>query len=373
VHSHGISVVQLWGLRVAKCIYREIPLNSNVPADSNTASTEHIIPWALGGSNGLVTPDVSKEANNDLGSDVDAQFADTLPLAIKRHNLQIKSQKGNIPPIVWTGLSPEGVAGTLTIHADGRVDLDLATDVERPEKGEPGPVSVSGPRDRIEPILAGMLKGMKKRKHSAYSQNGKLLESLDDFLTASEQTLVNQLRLSIEYFNQEAWIRGLLKIALAAGHKILESDWTFGPDAGVIRQIVMNPRSNWPASPRGFIAGEWDRSLRLALGKTAAVRASNQHSIAVLPADQHGTGIMAISLFGGDGVPEAAIHIGKLPLAFSASLNRKDNGDTVIGYRVDPRTRNTKAITLAEVDKRIAQQGPTNKKTLRLYQDRSIQ
>jgi hypothetical protein len=81
---------------------------------------------------------------------------------------------------------------------------------------------------------------------------------------------------------------------------------------------------------------------------------------------------MAISLFGGDGVPEAVIRIGKLPTAFVASLNRKDNGDTIMGYMVDPRTRATSPITFAEIDRRMATQGPTNKKTLRLYQDRSL-
>lgn len=355
-----------------KCIYREVELNSNRPEDDDTASIEHIIPWAIGGSNGLTIPDASKAANNDLGSEVDARFVDTLPLAIKRHQLQLRSQNGNITPIVWRGSSPDGAGSTVTIHADGKVDIDFDIVVNRPEKGELGPMLVSGSRERIEPILTGMLKGMKKRNEVAYSQDGNLLESLDDFWSASEQTLVDRVRMNVEYFNQEAWTRGVLKIALAAGHKILGPEWSFGPDAAVIRQTVMNPRDKWPKSPRGFIAGELDRSLRLALGKTAAVRDANQHTVAVLPANERGAGIAVISLFGGDGVPEAVIGIGKLPRAMVDALNREANHDTNMGYRVDPRTRTSVPITFGEIDKRVARQGPTNKKSMRVFQDRSL-
>lgn len=303
---------------------------------------------------------------------MDARFADTLPLAIKRHQLQLKSQNGNITPIVWRGASPDGAGAKVTIHVDGRVEVNFDVVVARPEKGQTGPISVSGSREQLEPILAGMLKGMKRRNEVAYSEDGNLLQSLDDFWSASEQTLVDRVRLNVEYFNQEAWTRGMLKIALAAGHKILGPDWTLGPDAAVIRPIVMNPREKWTTPPRGFIAGQLDRSLRLALGKTAAVRDSNQHTVAVLPANQQGAGIVAISLFGGDGVPEAVIGIGKLPQTMVDALNRQANHDTIMGYRVDPRTRIAVPITFGEIDRRIATQGPTNKKSLRVYQDPSI-
>jgi hypothetical protein len=357
---------------MAKCIYREVILNSNKPEDDDTASLEHIIPWALGGSNGFTISDVSKAANNDLGSEVDARLADTLPIAIMRHRLQLKSQNGNIMPIVWRGASPDGYGATFTIHPDGTVDVFLDTVVDRPATGQSGPISVSGPRERIESILVGMLKGMKKRKESAYTQNGNLLQSLDDFRNASEETLIDKLRLTVEYFNQEAWTRGLLKIALAAGHRLLGAEWTFGADATSIRQTVMNSRQNWPALPRGFIAGELDRSMRLALGKTAAVRDSNQHTVAVVPANQTGKGVLVVSLFGGNGVPEAVIGIGKLPHMMVDALNRRDNSATIMGYRIDPKTRAAVPITFGEIDRRIATQGPTNKKSMKMYQDRSL-
>lgn len=353
-----------------KCIYREVELNTHTPTDSDTRSVEHIIPWALGGSNGLTTPDASTSANNDLGSEVDAPFSDTLPLAIKRHQLQLESQGGNIPPIVWRGESADGIAGTMTIFPDGRAECALEKSVERPAHGQSGPFLVTGSRAELEPILTGMLKGMKKRGETAYSQDGQLLKSLDDFWDASQQKMVEQLKLRVDYFNREAWTRGVLKIALSAGHKLLKEEWTFGPTAALIRQIVTHPRAQWQQAPRGFIAGEFDRSLRIALGKTSKVRDENKHTIAVLPADDSGNGVLAISLFGGDGVPESVIGIGKLPQSIIDALNREDNGDTVMGYRVDPTTRTTEEITFGEIDERIKKLGPTNRKMRNLYRGR---
>jgi len=355
---------------VAKCVYRDVILNSNHPEDSNTASIEHIIPWALGGSNSFTIADVSKGANNDLGSDVDAPFVDTLPLAIKRHQMGLKSQNGNISPIVWRGTTPDGTGGKLTIHADGHTDFTLDITVKRPE-GQSGPIAISGSREQVEPILAGMLRGMKKRREQAHAEDGSVFNSVQDILSASEHKFVDEIRLRVEYFSHEAWIRGMLKIALAAGHKLLGESWSSGAEAARMRQIVCNPMDRWPDSPKGFVIGEWDRHFRLALGKTAAVRDSNQHIVAVLPSQQL-TGVIAISLFGGDGVPEAVIDIGKLPETMVAALDKKENGSVILGYQVDPRARTTMPITFQAIDRRIAAQGPTNKRAMKVYQDRSL-
>ncbi len=357
---------------MSKCIYKKFDLNINSSEDSNSRSVEHIIPWSIGGSNGLTTDDASKSANNELGSEVDAPFANTLPIAIMRNRLQIKSQNGNVPPIVWHGTSPDGFKGTMTISPDGSVDVSIDAAVDRPNKGETGPTIISGPREKIEPILTGMLKGIKKRSEVAYSQEGKLLASLNDFWDSSEQKLVDRINFKVKYFDKIAWTRGMLKIALASGHKLLGPEWTFGSDADLLRQTIMNSDENWPTTLRGFIAGELDRNLRLALGKTKDVRDTYQHTVSVLPANRSGNGIIAISLFGGNGVPEALIDIGKLPQSMIDKLNRQDNADTLMGYRVDPKNRSTSNITFGEIDQRIASMGPTNKKSLHIYRERNL-
>ncbi len=357
---------------MTKCIYREITLNHNEPEDSDTATLEHIIPWAIGGSNGFATGDASKGANNNLGSKVDAKFADTLPIAIKRFKFQIKSQKGNVPSIVWKAVTPDGDKATFTVNPDWSTEVKIGTVVDRPAPGQAGPMTASGPREQLKPILSGLLKGLKKRNEKVYTRDGRLLESLDDLLSASEPRTVEELMISLKYFDPDAWTRGIMKIALAAGHKILGPDWTFGPAGAKIRQTVMNVREKWPTSMRGNLAGEWDRAIRLPLGKTAQVRDANLHTIAVLPANKNGASVMCISLFGGDGVPEAVIDIGDLPQTMMNELNRQDNRGTILGYRTDPGTRVATPITIGEMERQVATKGPTNKKMMNVLQDRSL-
>lgn len=57
-------------------------------------SDEHIIPYSLGGSNQLVTRDVSKKGNNDAGSSVDALLINSWFVAQERWRLKLKSQNG---------------------------------------------------------------------------------------------------------------------------------------------------------------------------------------------------------------------------------------------------------------------------------------
>ena len=57
-----------------KCIYCRAELNDSVPANEMTASQEHVLPFAVGGTAAFSTRDTSKKYNNDLGRDIDAPF-----------------------------------------------------------------------------------------------------------------------------------------------------------------------------------------------------------------------------------------------------------------------------------------------------------
>ena len=108
-----------------RCVYSGTELNRNRPQDDATATIEHIIPWALGGSHGFTIDDVSKKSNNDLGSKVDSPFANTAPLALMRHRLDLKGRGGSSQPIVWRCESENGVRGELRICADGKAQVVL--------------------------------------------------------------------------------------------------------------------------------------------------------------------------------------------------------------------------------------------------------
>jgi hypothetical protein len=192
------------------------------------------------------------------------------------------------------------------------------------------------------------------------------LQYLDDIYLSAEEKIFDSMNFKIEIFDREAWVRGILKIVLASGHKILGPIWTFGEDAGRLRKVILSPRAVWPTDIRGTIACELGRAFRLVLGKSAHVRDSNQHTISVIPGPNE-VGYLAVSLFGGDLVPEAIVEIGRLPKAFTEALNSDQNARVVMGYRVDPMARSATTITFGQMDRRIAES--SNRKTLRLLRD----
>lgn len=64
---------------------------------------EHIVPFALEGSNSFTIP-VCHSCNRNLGSEVDAPFLDFFPIRSKRFFLGLESTSGNEPSIDLGGI-----------------------------------------------------------------------------------------------------------------------------------------------------------------------------------------------------------------------------------------------------------------------------
>ena len=151
-----------------RCVYRHTYLNNNKPEDDDTASIEHIVQWSIGGSDDVIINNISKKANGDLGSDVDAPFSDLLPLAIKRFQLKIKNQKGIVRPIVWDVRNKAGVRNQLTVNPDYTTKFELPLDVSKEEDGDVN--RFSGDRATIEAKIKKMVpKLIKKGKPATFN------------------------------------------------------------------------------------------------------------------------------------------------------------------------------------------------------------
>lgn len=121
------------------------------------------------------------------------------------------------------------------------------------------------------------------------SKTGNPLTTVGEYLQDAEDISINEATFKVELFNTEAWARGILKIILALGHKVLGEEWTFGSMANVVRAYVMFPSAKWPVQRiYGDVVGEWDRRVRVATGKTAKVRDRQLHTVAILPASEAG-------------------------------------------------------------------------------------
>lgn len=339
-----------------RCVYRHIFLNNNKPEDDDTATIEHIVQWSIGGSDSVTIDNVSKRANSDLGTNVDAPFADLLPLAIKRFQLKIKNQKGVVRPIVWDVKNKNGVRNRLVVNPDYTTKFELPLEVTKEEDGDVS--RFSGDRSVIEAKLKEMIpKLMKKGK--AVTFEGVAVSNAQEIINRLKGDEFNEFGGSLVAFNHEIWCRGILKIVYGLVCKLVGPDWAFDKSAELYRGYINNNRDQWPTRPiRGTVAGEWPRAIRVALGKTAEVRARQMHTIALLPHNGGDRIFAAISLFGGDNVPEALIEVP------GVKMLETQPPDFIMGYRIDPTTRKANEITIKEIDRNAAVFGPSNKRSL---------
>lgn len=318
-----------------------------------TRSKEHIVQYALGGSDGLTTRDASTKYNGDLGRGIDSYFINLLPLAIKRHMLKLAGQGGAIPPIKWRARSLDnGELATITIHPDYQVDYAFAPVVVDDTKPTHTERLVAGSLDKVQKILAGMLAKAEIQGKHIYSKTGEKIASAQDFAPYFEIEETTEFRASVQAFDFEVWVRGMFKIVLGLGHVILGPDWTFSTDGGDrVRSVLFCDREHWPASSlKGFATGELPPEIRKMIGITSAVRNANQHTLVILPQDSEA--VAAISLFGGDGVPETLVSLGS-ERGNLAPINDMMNPQTRVGVRIDPTTRKTSWITVGDLNNAI--------------------
>jgi hypothetical protein len=330
------------------CIYCRQELNDNEPADSMTHSHEHIVPWALGGSNGFSTNEASKRYNNDLGRDVDAPLINLMPLAIKRHMLGIEGQSGSIPDIRWRARSMDnGEPATITITPDGKVDYAFVGVVAEDVKKKYTEKLVGGSPDRVRAVLAGMLAKAQKTGHTFYSMTGQKISARQDFEQYFTVEATDLFHARVQAFDFHVWVRGIFKMVLGLGHLVLGPQWTFSADGGDrIRSVLFCEPKDWPAnSLKGFATGNIPDEMATILRITPQVRADNLHTLAILPGPQP-TAI--ISLFGGDGIPEAIVTLGS-ELGNLAVVNESMRRDAKVGVRIDPRTRQTTWLTVGDL------------------------
>jgi hypothetical protein len=336
------------------CIYvPERELNDDRPPNERTKSTEHIVPWALGGSNGCTTDDVSRKANNDLGTEIDAPLSNLLPMAFWRHTLKLEGQSRTIPPVVFDAVATKnGTPAKITFHADGRVDFNPELDVRKDQiTSGAEKVAIRGERVDVERVLKGMREKAERTGRKFHAFAGDPLASAADFEKQYESVELDEFKLlEIPEFNQEIWARGIMKMVLGLGHKVLGPEWTFGEWGNLVRRCLSDDESQWPKDRmRGRLTCRLPSEISKVLGLTPASEKRHEHVVAILPADNKKPLMAVVSLFGGENVPQAVIGIGPpvggLRVADDDTLPRQ----LPLGWRIHPSTRAAEPITLEEM------------------------
>ncbi|MFT8781514.1 HNH endonuclease [Acetobacter orientalis] len=310
--------------------------------DYKNKSKEHIVPWAIGGSNSFVTNYCCKNCNNNLGSTVDAKFSNCLPIAIERQQLKIPGHSGNIPSIIFELKSENnGNIGKITIDSNGNIDIsqDVTVVDEKHENYERR--LIGGDPEKVKKILEGMIKSAQKKNKTIYDENRDVVESWEDIIKTAKIEETDTFSGNIVALDFQAWNRGMFKIALGLGHSVLGDIWTFSSEADRLRTVISLPRENWPTfmGINPPIPVEIDQFF----GIDSMVKKNKEHTLVVLPNDKP---MALISLFGGF-VPKFAISLGD-SLGTLGVIEKIDPSKT-LGFRINPTSRTVTKITALDL------------------------
>jgi hypothetical protein len=348
---------------MARCIYvPERELNDDRPPNERTKSIEHVLPWALGGSNGCTVDDVSTKANNDLGTEIDAPFSNLLPIASWRHTLKLEGQSGTIPPIVFDAVATKnGTPAEIRFHADGQVEFRPKLHVQRDQIAPRAEkIGVGGARLDVERVLKGMREKAERTGKKFHTLRGDPMASAAVFEQQYEMIELDEFKLldvlpRLPEFNQKVWARGIMKMVLGLGHKVLGPEWTFGEWGSLVRRCLVDDESQWPKDRfRGRLTCTLPEVICNILGMTAAGGERYEHVIAILPADNTKPMMAVVSLFGAKSVPQAVIGIGSPVGVLRVSGDDTLPGRLPVGWRIRPSTRTAEPITVAEMVARNA-------------------
>ena len=186
-------------------------------------SIEHVIPYAIGGSNDL-TIVTCKRSNNTLGSDVDAPFMNFFPVRCDRFFLGLKSADRRQPILDLGGIGCiEGkeVPISYVVSGDNK-ELKIARPnvLKTPSADGNEQWQVSGDPNEVCEIIRGKLRKQIKLGKTITLQDGSILREEDIDKRFAENVIVTQNPSVLKTidFDYLMSIRFFSKLALAMGH-----------------------------------------------------------------------------------------------------------------------------------------------------------
>ena len=204
-------------------------------------SVEHIVPFALGGSNSFTIP-TCRTSNNDLGSHVDAPFENFFPIRAKRFFLGLKSTSGNEPMLDLGGIGKiagEDVLISYLIQSDAselKVAEPKLVKTMNPDGSEHW--KVTGDPVKVRKIIEGKLRKQLKVGKTLTSDDGRVLqlEDLEDLFAANQTITQDPCVTKTIHFDPVISVRFYSKLALATCHFHLGPEFSRSASADRLRQ-----------------------------------------------------------------------------------------------------------------------------------------
>jgi hypothetical protein len=205
---------------------------------------EHVVPYALGGSN-VLTIRVCGYSNNTLGGLLDKPFIEMFPVRANRFFLGLCGTDGTEPTLDLGGKSQiqgKDVRIDYAITKDSK-ELRIVTPAVIKTAAEDGEHwAVSGDPKKVREIIEGKLKSLKTEGKWMKSEAGKVLrlEDLDAlFQNAARVQVINPSVVKTVTVDLLACIGFFAKLALSTGHYMLgESFSRSSVAADVLRRAM---------------------------------------------------------------------------------------------------------------------------------------
>jgi hypothetical protein len=215
----------------------------NVDHDQHVKfSKEHIVPFAVGGSNCL-TILVCEDSNNRLGGDVDKPFIEFWSVRADRFLFELAGTDGTLPTLDLSGTSQidgREVRVIYRITKEGK-DLRIGSPMVTKAQTATGEQwTVSGSPDAVRRVITGKLESQLKKELEMRDSNGVVLtmDGIDGVIDSAEERLLLPEIVWTERFVFLEQIRFFAKLALATCHFVLGESFSKSIQASRLRQAM---------------------------------------------------------------------------------------------------------------------------------------
>lgn len=254
-------------------------------------SFEHVIPYALGGSDELATKDCCVGCNGTLGRTVDSACINQPLILMTRHRFGIEGQSGTIPDLVLPAHSVDGnEPATMTMPHGQPATFKHKPIVLRQGEAYGEQILVVGSDGDVVEIVSGIAAKAKKRGNRAVDPATGLNLDISASIAAAPSETFNEYKIGFGV-DDEALHREIVKIAFGFAHLIFGWDWTASPRARKLRALARGAGTR--ADVEATIVGV-DPEIRSILPMGNA--GPDDHFVAFMPAGPEAR--IVVSLFG---------------------------------------------------------------------------
>lgn len=257
---------------------------------------EHVVPYAIGGSNAF-TIRVCDTSNNSLGGLVDKPFIETFIVRSQRFFLGLSGTDGTEPTLDLSGktqINGKEKDVTYLIRTDNSKQLKIASpSVTKTPTADGEQWYVSGDPASVRRIVEGKLKSLMAEGKQMKDADGNVLgpDNLEAFVAASDVKTLNPSILKRLHFDWLEFVRFFAKLAIATGHYVSGESFSRSAWAEILRK-AMHAKDPAEASIPGAHIWPYAQAAEKVL---APFRKDNSHVLGVLNTEPP---VFVASLFG---------------------------------------------------------------------------